>query len=108
MILHVEQIEHLQVALDKIGLGSAARENGSVLLKINLLNLYKSVANIYRAVTMYAPFDFFVNGGKIVIEGREEVNLGEILVGDSAIEIDHYVLKKFNIEPPEYIRRLEQ
>jgi uncharacterized protein (DUF362 family) len=241
MILHVEQIEHLQVALDKIGLGSAARENGSVLLKINLshppepehprtdptllthviqyivwhdascaiaegangfleenvahiglskvikkygvqlldldleetdaitvddemhylpkclkeyavrvgipaiskrsnmifsnnvklfvgvvprkmyqigkpqshrprihLDLHKSVANIYRAVTTYAPFDFFVNGGKIVIEGREEGNLGEILVGDGAIELDHYVLKKFNVAPPEYIRRLEQ
>jgi len=36
MILHVEQIEYLQVALDKIGLGAAARKNGSVLLKINL------------------------------------------------------------------------
>jgi len=43
-----------------------------------------------------------------VIEGRKEVDLGEILVGDGAIELDHYVLKKFDVEPPEYIRRLEQ
>lgn len=69
-------------------------------------DLHTSVANIYRAVMAYAPFDLFVNGGKALIEGQGEIDLGEILVGDNALELDQYVLKKLGIEPPEYIRRL--
>ena len=70
-------------------------------------NLHKSVASIYRAMMAYAPFGFFVNGGPIMIEGYGERDLGEILVGDNAIELDHYVLEKFGLEPPEYLDRLQ-
>ncbi len=69
-------------------------------------NLHKSVAAIYRAMMAYAPFGFFVNGGPIMIEGYGERDLGEILVGDNAIELDRYVLGKFGLEPPEYLDRL--
>jgi len=69
-------------------------------------NLHKSVAAIYRAVMAYAPFGFFVNGGPVMIEGYGERDLGEILVGDNAIELDHYVLGRFGLEPPGYLDRL--
>ncbi len=69
-------------------------------------NLHKSVAAIYRATMAYAPFEFFVNGGPAMIEGYGERDLGEILVGDNAVELDRYVLRKFDLEPPEYLDRL--
>jgi hypothetical protein len=34
------------------------------------IDLHRSVANIYRAIMSYAPFDFFVNGGRATIEGQ--------------------------------------
>jgi uncharacterized protein (DUF362 family) len=70
------------------------------------VDLHKSVADIYRAVMAYAPFGFFVNGGRAMFEGRGEVDLGPVLVGDDALELDRFVLKGFGLEPPEYIRRL--
>jgi len=69
-------------------------------------NLHKSVAAIYRAVMAYAPFGFFVNGGAVMIEGYGERDVGEILVGDNALELDRYVLGRFGLEPPEYLDRL--
>jgi uncharacterized protein (DUF362 family) len=69
-------------------------------------NLHQSVAAIYRAVMEYAPFEFFVNGGPAMVEGYGERDLGEILVGDDALELDRYVLDRFGLEPPEYLNRL--
>ncbi len=69
-------------------------------------NLHKSVACIYRAVMDYAPFGFFVNGGVVMTEGQGERDLGEILAGDDAVELDRYVLGKLGLEPPEYLARL--
>ena len=54
----------------------------------------------------YAPFSFFVNGGRAMFEHRGEVDFGEILIGDNALELDQFVLKKFGIAPPDYIKRL--
>ncbi len=70
------------------------------------VDLHRSVANIYRAVMAFAPFGFFVNGGKAVFADRGEVNLGEVLVGDDALELDQFVLGQFGLEPPKYIKRL--
>jgi uncharacterized protein (DUF362 family) len=69
-------------------------------------NLHRSVACIYRAMMAYAPFGFFVNGGLVMIEGYGERDFGEILVGDDAIELDHYVLGRFGLELPEYLAEL--
>jgi uncharacterized protein (DUF362 family) len=69
-------------------------------------DLHKSVANIYQAIMAYAPFSFFVNGGKAMFEDRGEVDLDEILVGSDALELDQFVLRRFGLEPPDYIRRL--
>ena len=69
-------------------------------------NLHQSVASIYRAMMAYAPFGFFVNGGPIMIEGEGERDLGEILVGDNAVELDRYVLGRLGLEVPEYLDRL--
>jgi uncharacterized protein (DUF362 family) len=69
-------------------------------------NLHRSVACIYRAMMAYAPFGFFVNGGLVMIEGYGERDFGEILVGDNAIELDHYVLGRFGLELPEYLAEL--
>ncbi len=69
-------------------------------------NLHQSVAAIYRAVMDYAPFSFFVNGGTALIEGYGESDLGEILVGDNAVELDRYILERCGLEPPAYLDRL--
>jgi len=69
------------------------------------VDLHRSVANIYRAVMTYAPFEFFINGGKAIIEGQGEFEL-PVLVGDDGLELDRYLLKQFNLEEPEYITRL--
>lgn len=69
------------------------------------VDLQKSVADIYRAVMAYAPFGFFVNGGRAMFEGRGEIELPQILIGDDALELDRFVLKQFGIDPPEYVER---
>lgn len=70
------------------------------------VDLHKSVANIYRAVMAYAPFDFFVNGGRAMIEGRGEIELPEFCVGNDALELDRFVLERLGLKPPEYMSRL--
>jgi len=73
------------------------------------IDLHKSVANIYKAVMDYSPFDFYINGGIAMDESSGEFELSEILVGDDALELDKYLLSKyFNIETPEYMQRLER
>jgi hypothetical protein len=72
------------------------------------LDLHRSVANIYQAVMKYSPFHFFINGGKAMIEGRGEMELPEVLIGDNALELDQYFLKQFHLEVPEYIERLSR
>ena len=69
-------------------------------------DLHRSVANIYRAVMAYAPFGFYVNGGKAMFKGRGEVDLGQVLVGNDALELDRFVLDQYGLEPPGYVRRL--
>ncbi len=69
------------------------------------IDLHRSVANIYRAVMRYAPFEFFINGGKAFIEGRGEFEL-PILISNSGLELDRFLLKQFNLEEPRYIARL--
>jgi hypothetical protein len=70
------------------------------------VDLHRSVANIYRAIMAYAPFDFFVNGGRAMFEDRGEIDLGEVLIGNDALELDQFVLKQFGLEPPAYVKRL--
>ena len=70
------------------------------------VDLQKSVAHIYRAVMAYAPFEFFINGGKAMFEGRGEIEMPQILVGNDALELDRFVLDQFGIDPPEYTERL--
>ena len=70
------------------------------------LDLHRSVANIYRAIMDYAPFHFFINGGKAMIEGQGEVEMQEILVGDNALELDQHFLTRFDLGVPDYIKRL--
>lgn len=72
------------------------------------LDLDRSVANIYRAVMKYAPFDFFINGGKAMIEGQGEMELQETLIGNNAVELDKHFLRQFNLEVPEYVSRLSR
>ena len=70
------------------------------------IDLHRSVANIYQAVMKYAPFHFFVNGGKVMIEGQDEMEMQEVLVGDNALELDLHLLKHFHLEAPDYVKRL--
>lgn len=57
------------------------------------IDLHRSVAGIYRAVMKFAPFGFFVNGGKMMIEGQGEMEMPEIIVSDNALELDWHLLK---------------
>lgn len=72
------------------------------------INLHRSVASIYRAVMSYAPFGLFINGGRIMIEGQGEMDAQEVLIGDNALELDLYQLKRLNLEVPEYLTRLTE
>ena len=72
------------------------------------IDLHRSVANIYRAVMSYAPFGFFINGGKMMIEGQGEMEAAEVLIGDNALELDLYQLRQLNLEIPEYLARLTE
>jgi uncharacterized protein (DUF362 family) len=70
------------------------------------IHLHRSVASIYRAVMEYAPFGFFINGGRVMIEGQGEMDGQVVLVGDNALELDRHLLNQFKLETPEYITRL--
>jgi uncharacterized protein (DUF362 family) len=71
-------------------------------------HLHKSIANIYRAIMQYAPFGFYVNGGKVMFENTGEIDLGKTLIGNDALELDCCILKAFGISPPEYIKLLNK
>lgn len=71
------------------------------------IDLHKSVENIYKGIMNYAQFDFFINGGLVMDETKGEFELPEVLAGNDGLELDLYILKSyFDIEMPEYIRRL--
>ena len=71
------------------------------------VDLHRSIASIYRAIMQYAPFHYFVNGGKAMVEGQGEAEMAEAYVGDDALELDLHMLERFGLEPPEYVRHLE-
>lgn len=71
------------------------------------VDLHRSIAGIYRAVMQYAPFHYFVNGGKAAVEGQGEAGLAEVYIGDDALELDLHMLGRLGLEPPEYVRRLK-
>jgi uncharacterized protein (DUF362 family) len=70
------------------------------------IQLHKSIVSIYRAISEYAPFNFYVNGGKAMFETLGEIDLEETLIGNDAMELDCLILKKFKLQPPEYISNL--
>jgi uncharacterized protein (DUF362 family) len=70
------------------------------------IRLHKSVANIYRAVMKYAPFGFYVNGGKAMFDTPGEIVMENTFLGNDALELDSHILKLYGISPPEYIRDL--
>ena len=41
-----------------------------------------------------------------MVEGRGEIELVRVLVGDDALELDRHFLDRFGLEPPGYIERL--
>lgn len=73
------------------------------------IDLHKSVANIYRAIEQYSPFDFYINGGLAMDENKGEFMHDSILIGNDALELDLYVLNNIfvNHDIPEYIKRLQ-
>jgi uncharacterized protein (DUF362 family) len=69
-------------------------------------HLHKSIVNIYRAITQYSPFGFYINGGKAMFETTGEIDLDETFIGNDALELDCFILKSLGLPPPEYIRNL--
>ncbi len=51
----------------------------------------------------YAPFHYYVNGGRALIEGRGEFELEPMLVGDDAVELDQYVIRAYGLDTPAYL-----
>lgn len=74
------------------------------------IDLHKSVANIFRAIQEYSPFNFFINGGVAMDESKGEFMFEEILVGNDGVELDFHILNNFfsHLEVPEYLERLKR
>ncbi len=74
------------------------------------IDLHKSVANIFRAIQEYSPFSYFINGGLATDENKGEFMFENILIGNDAVELDIYVLRKYfsYLEIPEYLKRLHE
>lgn len=73
------------------------------------INLHKSVANIYKAIQDYSPFQFFINGGLAMDEKIGKFKFKDILVGNDGLEMDKYIIDNvFKIEKPEYITNVEK
>lgn len=72
------------------------------------IDLHKSVANIFRVIQEYSPFNFFINGGLAMDENKGEFMYEGTLIGNDGVELDLYVLKKYfsYLEIPEYLKRL--
>ncbi len=71
-------------------------------------NLDISIASIYKCFLENAPFCCFINGGKVYQEGRGNFYLDNVLIGNDALELDHYLIDEiYKIETPEYIRIIE-
>ena len=52
----------------------------------------------------YAPFHYFVNGGKATVEGQGETEMAGAYVSDDALALDLHMLEQFGLEPPEYVK----
>ncbi|OPJ58057.1 DUF362 domain-containing protein [Clostridium oryzae] len=72
------------------------------------IHLHKSVANVYRAIQEYCPFDFYINGGVAMEEYTGQFEFEQTFIGDDAIELDMYMLDNFfkRHEVPEYLQIL--
>jgi uncharacterized protein (DUF362 family) len=73
------------------------------------LDLHKSVASLYRAIQIYSPFKFYINGGLAMDETVGEIEFDNILLGNNAVELDLSVLRNIftNHEIPDYLKRLQ-
>ena len=70
------------------------------------INLHQSVANIYRAVMRYCPFQFFVNGGTSLTRVAGTFELPHVYVGNNALELDSRLVTEIGAEIPEYLEIL--
>lgn len=72
------------------------------------VDLHKSIANLFRAVQQYSPFEYFINGGLAMDEKKGEFMMPDVLLGSDAVELDMYVLKSLysHHEVPEYLQKL--
>lgn len=71
-------------------------------------NLHRSVANIFHLVNQNMPFDYYINGGGIILHHKPEIRqLPYFYVSDNAIELDHHILNLLEIEKPEYFTLLQ-
>lgn len=72
------------------------------------VDLHTSVANIFRAVQQYSPFDFYINGGIAMDEQKGEFKMADILIGNDAEELDMHTLRNqfSHHEMPEYLKML--
>jgi len=72
------------------------------------IDLHKSVANIYRAVMQFCPFQFFVNGGTTATRVTGVFDLPHVFVGNDAVELDEALLTEIKGERPEYLDFLKR
>jgi uncharacterized protein (DUF362 family) len=73
-------------------------------------DLHASVADVYQAVEKFAPFDFYICDGLMILHGEGEtgkpMQWDKILFSDNAIEVDLKILELLGKELPRYLRIL--
>jgi uncharacterized protein (DUF362 family) len=79
-----------------------ARDSRSARWRVHI-DLHKSVANIYRAVTQFCPFQFFVNGGTAATRSAGLFSLPRVHVGSDGLELDEELLTEIKAGRPEYL-----
>ena len=72
-------------------------------------DLHFFVADIYNVIQRYYPFSIFINGGVWYVEGKQELgDMPYLLVGDSAPEIDSFLINKLQMHEPEYLTKVRK
>lgn len=84
-----------------------AKDNHSARWRVHI-DLHRSVANIYRAIMQFCPFQFFVNGGTTATRVAGVFDLPHVFVGSDAMELDEALLTEIKGERPDYLDFLKK
>lgn len=84
-----------------------AKDDHSARWRVHI-DLHRSVANIYRAIMQFCPFQFYINGGTAATRVAGVFDLPHVFVGNDAMELDEVLLTETKGERPEYLDLLKK